>query len=88
MELHQDPEKRGKQVCYLLDPECTTEKAMQLYDSWGKYYDQVSSGGCRISQGWGRQPQRWGYDPIFPKNCMKMKKKLDPGASLEPHWIR
>ena len=51
MELHEDPEKRGKQVGYLLDPECNTEKAMKLYDSWGKYYDKVSliSGGSRIS---------------------------------------
>ena len=52
MELHEDAEKRGKQVGYLLDPECTTEKALKMYDCWGKYYDQVSliSGGSRISQ--------------------------------------
>ena len=52
MELHEDPEKRGKQVGYLLDAECTTEKALKMYDSWGKYYDQVSliSGGSRIFQ--------------------------------------
>ena len=52
MELHKDPEIRGKQVGYLLDPECTTEKALKMYDSWGRYYDQVSliSGGSRVIQ--------------------------------------
>ena len=50
MELHEDPEKRGKQVGYLLDPECTTEKALKMYDSWGKYYDQVISGESRVIQ--------------------------------------
>ena len=49
------------------------------------------SGGSRISQTGGRQPQRGGRQhtiwPIFPKNCMKMKKIWPRGggrASLRP----
>ena len=34
-------------------PDCKTDKVLQLYDSLGKYYDQVNSrsGGPRISHG-------------------------------------
>ena len=55
------------------------------------------SGGSRISQSRGRQPQSWGANllswQIFLKNCMKVKKKLDPkggvpGTPLDRWCIR
>ena len=46
------------------------------------------SGGSRISQTGGRQPQRGGRQhtiwPIFPKNCMKMKKIWPRGGGARP----
>ena len=51
---------------------------------------QKFNGGSRISQRrggnrWGgRQPITW---PIFPKNCMKMKKILPPAKSATDNCI-
>ena len=51
MEFYEDQQKRINQVTDLFDrPDSATEKVLQLYNSLGKYYDQVysSSGGSRI----------------------------------------
>ena len=50
----EERQKRKNQAEDFFDhPDCKRDKVLQLYDSLGKYYDQVnsSSGGSRISQG-------------------------------------
>ena len=65
--------------------DCHAEAKTEYRTTWVGI--DTFSDGHRISQSRGRQPQRWGQQPlfwpIFPKKCMKMK-KIRPRGRCAP----
>ena len=80
-------------ACVLTDPFCLKEGASFL--SFPVRHGTVGpSGGSRISERTGRQPQRWRRQPIisanFPPKLHEHEKNLDLGTRVPggPPWIR